>query len=176
MTVYARVLGPQGMAALAPECRALHAGMGPFFGQITVEVSGNRVLRGLLRVAGFPRPASDAPLRFERADRGGVEMWSRHIADQTMRTVQWDTSDGCLAERMGAMTAISRLVPVSGGLDLTEWRFRILGVSLPRWAAPQVTALERPNDGRYCFEIVIRPPWGDTPLVQYRGWLATLED
>ena len=36
-----------------------------------------------------------------------------------------------LAERMGAMVAISRLVPAEGGLDLTDWRFRCLGLPVP---------------------------------------------
>lgn len=172
MTVYADILGEAGMAALAPECRRLHGGYGVFHGQITVEVTRNPVLRAVLRLAGFPLAVRDAELRFAKLARGGArEVWSRRMAGQGMETVQWATPDGRLAERMGVMVAMSRLVPVDGGLDLTDWRFRCLGLPLPGMIAPKVTASERPDTGLYRFEIAIGLPRGDKPVLRYHGWL-----
>ncbi|MGK7652013.1 DUF4166 domain-containing protein [Roseovarius sp. B08] len=94
---------------------------------------------------------------------------------QVMETVQWATPDGGLAERMGAVVAISRLVPAQGGLDLVDWRFRCLGVPVPRRAAPKVAARERPEAGRYRFEISIGLPWGRAPVLRYHGWLDVTE-
>ncbi|MGK7652012.1 hypothetical protein ACSQ76_06230 [Roseovarius sp. B08] len=70
MTDYADLPGANGMAALAPECRALHAGDGVFHGRITVEVTRNPVLRVALRLAGFPLAVQGAELRFEERRRG----------------------------------------------------------------------------------------------------------
>ncbi len=154
VTVYARVLGEAGMAALAPECRALHEGDGVFHGRITVE---------------------DAVLRFEKRGRGVRDAWTRGMAGQVMETMQWATPGGRLAERMCAMVAISRLVPVHGGLDLTDWRFRCLGLPVPGWAAPRVRASERPEAGRYRFEISIGIPWGRAPVLRYHGCLGVAQ-
>lgn len=171
MTIYARLLGERGMAALAPECRALHKGDGVFHGRITVEVTRNPVLRAGLRLAGFPLEVEDAVLRFEKRGRGDRGVWTRGMAGQVMETVQWATPGGRLAERMGAMVAISRLVPAEGGLDLTDWRFRCLGLPVPGWIAPKVAARERPDAGRYLFEISIGLPWARAPVLRYHGWL-----
>ncbi len=171
VTVYARLLGEAGMAALAPECRALHAGDGVFHGRITVEVTRNPVLRAALRWAGFPPAVEDAELRFEKRGRGARDVWTRSMAGQVMQTAQWATPDGKLAERMGAMVAMCRLVPAQGGLHLVDWRFRCLGLPVPGWAAPKVSASERPDAGRYRFEISIGLPWGSAPVLRYHGWL-----
>ncbi|QFT93897.1 hypothetical protein FIU86_13685 [Roseovarius sp. THAF9] len=171
MTVYARLLGEDAMAALAPECRALHAGDGVFHGRITVEVTRNPVLRAGLRLAGFPLAVKDAELRFEKRGRDDRDVWTRSMAGQVMETVQWVTPGGGLAERMGAMVAMSRLVPAEGGLDLADWRFRFLGLPLPKWAAPRVSASERPEAGRYRFDISIGLPWERAPVLRYHGWL-----
>lgn len=114
MTVYARLLGADGLAALAPECLALHKGDGVFHGRITVEVTRNPVLRAALRMAGFPLEVEDAELRFEKRGRGDRDVWTRRMDGQVMETVQWATPEGRLAERLGAMVAISRLVPAEG--------------------------------------------------------------
>ena len=174
MTVYSQVLGQVGLAALSQECRAFHAGFGSFRGEMTVQVTGNPLTRWLLRLAGVPLGVVAAPLDFEKTDLGTSERWERRISGQNMTKVQWRTRDGRLAERLGLMTAISRLQPSEGGLDLTDWRFRFMGVPVPRWAAPHVTATERPEAGRYGFRIAIAPPWGGAPVVQYHGWLETL--
>ena len=171
MTVYAEVLGEAGMAALAPECRALHAEDGVFHGRITVEVTRNPLLRAALRLAGFPLAVRDAELRFEKRGRGPRDVWTRSMAGQVMETVQWATPGGRLAERMGAIVAMSRLVTADGGLDLTDWRFRCLGLPVPGWMAPKVSASERPDAGRYRFEISIGLPWGRAPVLRYHGWL-----
>ncbi|MEL7258646.1 MAG: DUF4166 domain-containing protein [Pseudomonadota bacterium] len=172
-SVYAQVLGADGLAKLAPECRALHETMGRFEGEITVEMTRNPLLRVALRCAGFPKAFEQAALVFTKGKQGQREVWTRQIGDQVMRTVQWVESDGRLAERLGAMTAISRLSPASGGLDLTDWQFRFAGLPLPRWAAPNVTASDRPDQAKYRFEIAICLPWSNTPIVRYHGWLAT---
>lgn len=175
MTVYGRLLGERGMAALAPECRALHAGDGVFHGRITVEVTRNPVLRAGLRLAGFPLAVRDAELRFEKRGRGDRDVWTRRMDGQVMETVQWATPEGRLAERLGAMVAISQLVPADGGLDLTDWRFRCVGLPVPGWMAPKVSARERPDAGRYLFEISIGLPWARAPILRYHGWLDVTE-
>jgi hypothetical protein len=171
VTVYARLLGEDGMAALAPECRTLHAGDGVFHGRITVEVTRNPALRAALRLAGFPPSVQDAELRFEKRGRGNRDVWTRSMAGQVMQTAQWATPDGKLAERMGAMVAMSRPVPADGGLDLVDWRLRWLGLPVPGWCAPKIAANERPDDGRYRFDIAIGLPWGRAPVLRYHGWL-----
>lgn len=170
-SVYAQILGAEGLAQLAPECRNLHLNSGRFEGEITVEMTRNPLLRLALKAAGFPNAFAQAPLVFTKETQEDREVWTRHISDQVMQTFQWVENGENLAERLGAMTAISRLTPVEGGLDLIDWRFCFAGLPVPCWAAPKVVASERPDQGRYRFEISISLPWGTTPIVRYHGWL-----
>lgn len=174
MTIYADVLGPEGLARLAPECRALHDGYGQFRGQITVQVTANPVLRLLLRLAGFPKPADAAELVFVTKREGRGDQWARHIAGQSMTSRLWAVGEGLLAERMGMIGAVSRPDVQEGGITLRDWEFRLLGVPLPGWSAPRVGAREWPEAGRYAFDVTIGAPWG-ARLVRYHGWLSTVE-
>ena len=61
---------------------------------------------------------------------------------------------------------------VPGGIDLRIGRNRLLGLPLPRWLGLRGHGTERIDPlGRFCFDVVIDPPFGQR-LIRYRGWLA----
>ncbi|MEL6409695.1 MAG: DUF4166 domain-containing protein [Pseudomonadota bacterium] len=171
-TVYARVLGEAGLEALSPECRALHASHGAFDGVIDVETTTNPLFRFALRVFGFPYKPGQASVIFSNTAKGDVDNWQRQMGDHRMSSILSE-KDGWLHESLGGLTVLCRLETRDGGLDLIDMRFRLLGVPLPLWACPKVSASERPKKGGYGFDIEIKTPWGGK-LVRYSGVLRTL--
>ena len=106
MTAYARVLGAD-LEACDPEVQALHRDQGAFSGTIRVERPANPVLRFLGSLAGFPPAGTSDFILSKQANHGG-DRWVRTIGAFTMTTYQ-DARDGLLCERMGPVTACTRL-------------------------------------------------------------------
>ena len=173
MTPFAQTLGSD-LAACAPEVQALHSTHGRFHGKITVERPRNPLLYALGHIPNLP-PQGTHDLTLDKSLNGRGETWTRTIGSATMRSTQWALGDR-VAEKLGPVTAITKLVVTDGALSMqiTGWRF--WGVPMPRVLAPKVTTRETGERGRYHFDIRIALPLIDAQLTRYHGHLDVHRD
>ncbi len=141
-----------------------------------------RVLRGrnlLARLVGWgmgvppESPGACVDLRVEVRD--GVERWLRTFGGYPMVTRQW--AEGAhLVEAVGPTRMVFRLRVEAGTMRFEPLRVRLLGLTLPRWLSPTVTASAGPpGEGdaatawALCVEVVA-PFVGR--IVRYEGTMA----
>ncbi|HVJ53339.1 MAG TPA: DUF4166 domain-containing protein [Aliidongia sp.] len=130
----------------------------------------SRALRRLLRL---PAPGSGLPLRVVFEARGDGERLSRHYPGATLTTMQKPagrSGSGLLCEKFGPFSLIIQLEARSHSLSFTLIDVRFMGLSVPRWLMPRLTARESADDGRYHFFVRIDVP-GLGRLIQYQGCL-----
>ena len=74
--------------------------------------------------------------------------------------------------RQGDETAILALYEAAFGVRKTpaEWRWRFLGLPLPRWTTPAIECLETGEGNRFVFDIRFGFPLVGH-VIHYRGWL-----
>ena len=173
-TPYQRVLG-SAYAELPRPVRDLHAfeTTAAFSGRARVAGASNPVGKLVARIFGFPRPADDIAVTVTLAREDGVETWTRSFAGSTFQSMQQEGEGryaGLIVERFG-LTGFGMAVVVEGGrLGLVLRRWDILGLPMPRWLMPHVTAGEHADDGRFHFLVDIALPVLGR-LVRYEGWL-----
>lgn len=173
-TPYQRVLG-SAYAELPRPVRDLHAfeTTAAFSGRARVAGASNPVGKLVARIFGFPRPADDIAVTVTLAREDSVETWTRSFAGSTFQSMQQEGEGryaGLIVERFG-LTGFGMAVVVEGcrlGLVLRRWD--ILGLPMPRWLMPHVTAGEHADDGRFHFLVDIALPVLGR-LVRYEGWL-----
>ena len=173
-TPYQRVLG-SAYAELPKPVQDLHAfeTTAAFSGRARVAGASNPVGKLVARIFGFPRPADDIAVTVTLAREDGVETWTRSFAGSTFQSKQQEGEGryaGLIVERFG-LTGFGMAVVVEGcrlGLVLRRWD--ILGLPMPRWLMPHVTAGEHADDGRFHFLVDIALPVLGR-LVRYEGWL-----
>lgn len=175
-TVYARILGKR-LETLAPEVQALHRQYGTFHGEISVLIPRNPLVRLFARLSGFPAATSAAvPFAFTCEKAKDKDVWIRRVGDNVMTSRLWQTSDGKLAEQIGAVTGVSVLVPTSsGGIALQLRRFCFFACPVPLALAPKVRTQEFGSKGKYCFDVSIRLPVFGAEFVRYTGHLRMLD-
>ena len=186
------VLGAEAMRALAEPVRALHALEGPAVtvGQSDIVAAPGVPQRLFCWAAGLPKAGQGVAVSVEfRPDGLGREHWHRRFGERryqsTMRAgIGRDA--GLLIEHFGLFDLLFALTvePVPGSGDVAgalpelgrcglRWRsvgWRLFGVALPRWAMPQVDALESGVGARFCFDIHVAFAWLG-PVLSYKGWL-----
>jgi Domain of unknown function (DUF4166) len=172
--IYEGLLGP-AFGNLAAQLRRFHGAREP------IEVEGSfAVVRpaGAFRnwVAdreGFPR-ATDAigvHLRVEPLD--GQERWMRRFGATTLTSTQWE-ANGLLAERLGVVTLYLRVEEVDGALLIRSVRSTALGMPLPPFFCPRVTATghDTPHGIRIFVRLELAPVG---VLVEYAGVVSIIE-
>jgi len=173
VTPFAQILGSK-LTDCAPEVQALHRDHGTFHGQITVERPQNRLLYALGGLSSLPPPGShDLTLNKSPNDTG--EIWVRTIGPATMKSTQWAHGDH-VAEKLGAVTAITALTVTEGTLSMHVTGWRLFSVPMPRSLAPIVSTSETGDRGRYLFDIRIALPLIDAQLTRYHGHLDVHHD
>ena len=142
-------------------------------GRASVEGAEGWVARVLARAFGFPVANPDVPVRVHMTLTDGVERWQRKFGNAEF--VSWQSEgtgrmDALIAERFGPF--VFGLAPVvdNGKLHLICRCWTAFGLPMPLWAAPNGTAFEHAEDGRFHFDVDIRLPLVGR-LVHYRGWL-----
>ena len=177
--LYPRLLG-ESWAELHPAVRRAHLESGPIRGTGSFQIGLGRTgwARLLARLLRLPPAAQDLATRLSVTRSLDEEIWSRTFGEHRVVTRQREASGGLLAERFGILELRLRLSVVEGGLDYRQvgaaLRLGVLGLPLPRWMAPRVTARERPAgaDSRSTqVEVqVALPAVGD--LISYSGCLV----
>ncbi len=152
--------------------RRLHRGRPAIVadGEAEVEASGSAMGRLLARLLSMPVRSGRVPLRVVIEQREGREYWSRRFGNETMRT-QMRAMDGLIVERFGPFSMRMRLEAHEDGIDMRLVGGACLGVPIPRWLLPRVTAEERVDErGRHLFRVDISLPLLGR-LVAYAGHL-----
>lgn len=171
MTPYRRALGT-AWASCPPPVRAFHAQSGRYVGQISVKRPKNPFLRLIGWAAGFPSSVMNKPFVLTKTAQGDREVWTRKIAHHRMTSTQW-CEDGLLAERMGPLTAITRLDVKDDAIQMTLVAWRLLGCPMPVWLGPRISTRESAQGQNYCFDVSVGVPVFASTLVRYSGHLVT---
>ncbi len=169
--LYAQILGAV-WADLPSEIRAMHDA-DEATGRAGVE-RGRGWLAGLIgAVIGFPDPSPDTPVTVRFAAANGQEIWTRTFGTKSFSSRQFPgpgRQQFLLCERFGPMTFAMALVVQNGRLVLVPRSWRFLGLTLPMWLGPCVTAYEAVEQGRFHFHVAISHRLTGL-IIRYRGWL-----
>jgi hypothetical protein len=172
--LFPMLLGSQ-WDALDKSVRQMHGGASCLHARGEADVGGatNIAARLVRRVVGLPGPGTQRSLEFSIEREGSREVWKRHFAGSTMRSVL-DTGGGGLRERLGPLAFLFDLHRDGDAIDWKLRGARLLGIPLPRWMSGDVLSRSGSRDGRYAFEVDVQMPLIGT-LVSYRGWLEIID-
>jgi saccharopine dehydrogenase-like NADP-dependent oxidoreductase len=147
----------------------------------SVKLSGRAHIEGAETWAGqltaklfaFPKSDPDAVLQVVITRGQNGENWQRHYPDRTMHSVisLVDESKNLIEERFGSFRFQMKLVSDENGLDMKMQSGSFMGVRIPIFLMPTISATERvsPN-GKHLFDVHISHPLVGR-LVHYKGWL-----
>lgn len=170
--LYARLLSGT-WAALPEPIRRLHALNDRLtaVGRARVERGDGLLARWAAAMAGFPPRAEDIEVRVDLERRGEIEIWRRNFGGHLLQSTQEAGRERRLVERFGPAAFAMALVWDGRRLNLRLRSWRLLGLPMPAWSAPAVTAWESVEDDRFRFFVEIGHPWAGL-IVRYQGWLA----
>lgn len=174
-SLYERVLGEE-YARLPPALRELHAvhGRAMFVGEARVTTGPGRIAAAIRALIGFPAAAERVALTVLIEADGGRERWTRRFGPRTFRSVLSQPANaarGEIEERFGLLRFRLQLPVDAQGLRMPVSSAHAFGLRLPIAMTPQsVTREYVDGEGRFCFDVDIRLPWG-ARLVHDAGWL-----
>jgi len=175
--LYARLLGPH-WCELAGVVQRLHSKGGVrAAGLFRVRHGSTRLARFAARVMGLPSEGMNVDLRLIVTPSSRGERWRRYFAGRPFATRQ-SASEGMLIEQAGFGEMRLELGVREGSLHYQSRNVALrLGqfrVGLPRWLAPSVTALERPDVDAVRVAVEVRLPFVGV-LITYEGVLNRVE-
>ncbi|HEY2988981.1 MAG TPA: DUF4166 domain-containing protein [Candidatus Binatia bacterium] len=144
-------------------------------GSLNVKVENTWLARIFRKIFGLPATGGTAPATLEITGGPERELWSRKIGAWKLSSLQ-SARDGRLRERAGLLEFEFRIIRDGQRLCYTQQKvwMHLLGLSLPlpRFLAPQVSAVESAAQAPFCSEIAVclRAPGGRL-LVAYAGKL-----
>jgi Domain of unknown function (DUF4166) len=128
-------------------------------GSFEVDVENTWLTRILRKIFGLPATSGTAPATLEIAGGPEGELWSRKIGAWKLSSLQ-SARDGRLRERIGFLEFEFRIVRDGQRLCYTQQKvwmhFLRLSLPLPRFLAPQVSAVEAEAQAPFCSEIAVR--------------------
>jgi hypothetical protein len=144
-------------------------------GKGSAEPAANVFGRQLARLFRLPQGIKDAPVHVvidQQVD--GSEHWSRVWPGVTMRSVMKAPRPAAstVEEHFGPFGFILKLDARPDGIDMRLTGGRFLGLPLPRFLLPRISATERVEGTRHLFDVAIALPLIGQ-LVRYRGWLES---
>lgn len=174
LPLYQRILG-EAWATRPPEWRAMHDVTHSMTasGKANVQRGRNPLARLVAFIMGFP-PANDlVDVRVRFDVKNGVEKWTRDFGGKRFSSTQ-EEGKGARAhlaiERFGPMAFAMALETQGSRVRLVPRGWRSLGIPLPQFLGPRVTAHEDVKAGRFVFFVRIAHPLCGL-IVQYDGWL-----
>lgn len=169
---YRLVLGDR-FDALAPVLRSFHADGGEARGQFDVQVGEGVLRRGLARFFRLPRAGANQPVRLAVVAGGGRQHWRRTIGQCRFHSEQW-AEESSLVERVGPFRFRFRLAVDDGALRFEQQSATLLGLPLPRFASPFVTATVRAV-GPASWHVVVEITCGSFGIItRYSGSMERL--
>lgn len=141
-------------------------------GEATIGIGPSLLAKVVCAAAGLPPAADTVPVTVEMTPDGHGESWRRRFGSFPLdTTVRAGREPGTVEEKLGAMTATLRLAPDETGVRQIPERYRLFGISLPKFLWPELDVRESAEGGIYRFKVAMRL-WG-TPIQSYEGWLDT---
>lgn len=171
-SLYQRVLGP-GFDALPESLRTLHGlrASAVFHGEAEVIAARNPLARLIARHTGFPTHSYRCPVEVRIDVDAEGETWHRDFGGHRFNS-RMCCLDGQLHEQLGPHRIRFALDTDAQGLNMRPISWRTLGIPLPRWLWPQLSARESESEGRFQFDVATAFPLIGT-VIHYRGWLRT---
>ena len=150
--IYRDLLGEE-FDALPPQIRAMHELTTSLraTGRADIERGRNKLAAFVAAIMGVPEAGRDVPLTVTFARQGATEIWRREFGRRVFKSVQFlgtGRHRGLLAERFGPFIYYMRVPADQHGLALIVVRHTCLGLPIPAWALPKVTATETVAGGR----------------------------
>lgn len=172
--LFRRVLG-DAWECLPEPVKAMHDNLAPRMvtGEARVERGGNPLARLVASMVGFPREAEHVPLTVSFDVVAGKEIWRRNFGGRVFHSSQnigRGGSQWLLCEKFGLLAFGLALVVSEGRLEFIVRNWRLAGLPLPLWLAPQSRACETAENGRFRFDVEIAHPLIGR-IVRYSGWL-----
>lgn len=147
-------------------------------GRAEVSAGSGGVPRVLCWLSGLPPPGSDVPVTVAfHSDGHCRELWQRRFGDRSyVSTIRSSDAHapGMLIEHFGLFDLYFRLTARNEGLAWSLVRWRLGGLSLPKWTTPHIECLESADGERYTFDIDVAFPLIGH-IIRYKGWLELLE-
>jgi len=173
--LYRLLLGPAWLD-LAPAVRVMHdlgstelrAG-----GAVQVQRGGSLLARLLAQGLKLPGASPTAPLKVSFRRSGQGETWIRTFAGSVLESHQSEgagSRQGLLLETFGLIAIPLTLEVEDQGLRLTSLGWSLMGLPMPGFLGPRVSAQEWQADGLFRFDVEIRAPGGGLVL-RYEGHL-----
>jgi hypothetical protein len=181
-TLYELLIGPawDGLPASLRHAHRGGDGGGPATGVFRVEHGSGRAARALARLCRLPAAGEAVPVRLSVTREAHGERWTRRFGGHALVTSQRALAGGILGERFGPLEFRFRIAIGDAALRYQQLATRLcvgpLGVPLPGWLAPRITAREEagpaPNTTRVRVSIAL-PLVG--VLLAYDGELTVEE-
>lgn len=129
--------------------------------------------RLLCRLLRFPPQRQAAPVHITMTRTPDGERWRRRFGEHIFETrFRSSPIPGTVTERLGALTAVSRLDTDPLGVTQILIGLRCFALPVPRIFWPRLDVREGADGSRYTFSMSITLPW-NALLVHYQGWLET---
>jgi hypothetical protein len=179
-SVFADALGAERFSALPTRVRTFHSVTAApvWTGRADIDGGTHWAARLISWAIGLPRAGRDVPVTVtvdrDVAANGGppTETWTRDFAGQRFSSRLSATGQGAITEAFGPITFTLGITGNAVGLALPVIGWRIAGVPLPLWLAPQSQSREfADSDGRFHFDVALSLPLVGR-LAHYRGWLT----
>lgn len=141
-------------------------------GEGTATIGKALLARLLARAFSFPDAALPAALTvIIEQQPDGSEEWHRIWPKQIMHSRMSHPRAGSIEEHFGPLAFTLGLSTHSEGLGMTLLRASLVGIPLPRFVLPRITATERAREDQHFFDVAVTLPVIG-PLVHYQGWLT----
>lgn len=144
-SIYEQLLGPD-FARLGAPLQHVHgpAALVRAHGRVTVTHGRGWMARLSNWLTRVPKAGPDQPLTLEVQRRADGETWVRHFGPTELVTEQW-AQDGLFYEAAGPVKMAMRLRVVDGALYFDPVKTKFMGLPLPGWAGPAVSAIATPT-------------------------------
>jgi hypothetical protein len=123
-------------------------------GTIDVEHGARWFTPVLIRAMTLPASGAAQPVTLDVSATGRDMQWVRRIGRVVLRTRQ-RAEGGCLVERHGPGRIAFRIAAFGGGLVYEQQAIYLLGVRLPPWVAPRVSARIAPTPEGWTVDVTV---------------------
>lgn len=173
-TIQRRLLG-DSFDRLPAALRYQFGGAGPVIasGRCSVIHGGSGLARLLCAILRLPRKGSEQPLTLTAETKGRVTLVGREIGDRRLlfhATTGRGKRSNRLVQRRGLWSFVSIALSAEGGIAYRHKSTRFLGLPLPGFLAPRLSAHEWPDgENAVAFDATITLP-GGRRLIRLHGW------
>ncbi len=173
--LFHRAYGEAALRTLPPPVVAMHEvrDVRTWHGRATVTHGTTRLARLANWILRFPPAGRDQELSVRMCVTPQGEMWTRRFDGRLLVSyLEPGPAARTIRERLGPISAISRMATDATGVDQPLLAVQVLGLPIPASLRPRLDVREGTDGARYTFRMRAADPWGRL-LIAYEGWLDT---